>query len=152
MGDEDEGPYLAPGFHVRLTLVLRNGHVSEVLDEELLVLRPEIVLIARELLDLYPLELAVVVWELDLVLDELADEVDGVTVLDTDKGAVEALRQQRAGRVKVGGAHARLEEGKVLLAAVVGVADNELDEALGLVDEPVHGEEGPLVLDVEELR
>ena len=152
MGHEDEGPDLVAGGDVGLALILGDGHVSKVLDEELLVLGTQIVLVSRQLLHLDALHLAGVglVGELGLVLDELADDVDGISMLDADEGPVEALLEEGAGGGKVGGGHPSLQKVKVLLAPVISVVDDELDEPLGLRHESVHGLEGTLVLDVEE--
>ena len=150
---EDKGADLVAGGDVGLPLILGDGHVSKVLHQELLVLGPEVVLVSRQLLHLDPLHLAGVgvVGELGLVLHELSDDVDGVAVLDADEGPGEALLQEGAGGGEVGGGHPPLQKVKVLLASFVGVVDDELDEPLGLGHQAVHGLEGALVLDVEEL-
>ena len=150
---EDEGPDLVAGGDVGLALVLGDGHVAKVLHEELLVLGAQIVLVSGQFLHLDALHLAGVglVGELGLVLDELADDVDGVAMLDADEGPIEALPEEGPGGGEVGGGHPPLQEVKVLLAPLIGVVDDELDEPLGLRHESVHGLEGTLVLDVEEL-
>mmetsp|Transcript_326 Transcript_326/g.948 ORF Transcript_326/g.948 Transcript_326/m.948 type:complete len:449 (+) Transcript_326:371-1717(+) len=135
----------------RLPLILRHSHVPKVTHEKLLVLRSEVILITRKLLHLHPRHLAVVVGELRLLLHQFPDEVDRVAVLDPDEGPIKALHQERPGRLDVRGGHAPLQKVEVRLAPFVRVPDHVLDEALGLVNKPIHPNEGTLILDVQKL-
>mmetsp|Transcript_21441 Transcript_21441/g.50388 ORF Transcript_21441/g.50388 Transcript_21441/m.50388 type:complete len:263 (+) Transcript_21441:389-1177(+) len=151
VGDEYERPGLPSVLDGLLALALGNCHVAEVLHQDLLVLGSEVVLVAGELLDLDPLQLAVVSGYLRLVLDELPYQVDRVAVLNPHERPVHALPEQRPRRLGVGRGHPPLEEAEVRVAPVEYVADDELDEPLGLSHELVEREERPLVLDVGEL-
>mmetsp|Transcript_2959 Transcript_2959/g.5181 ORF Transcript_2959/g.5181 Transcript_2959/m.5181 type:complete len:277 (+) Transcript_2959:215-1045(+) len=110
---EDERPEFLPVLDVPLALLLRHGHVPEVLYQNLLVLAPQIVVKVGEFLHLDALELSVVSRDLGLVFDELANQFDGIAVLDAHEGTIHALPQEGAGGFHVGGGHATFEEGEV---------------------------------------
>mmetsp|Transcript_11867 Transcript_11867/g.21923 ORF Transcript_11867/g.21923 Transcript_11867/m.21923 type:complete len:295 (+) Transcript_11867:531-1415(+) len=115
------------------------------------MLASQIILISRKFLHFHTLELSIISWNLGLILEQLANEIDGIPMLDTHEWTIHALSQKGTRGLHIGGRHPTLQELKIRRTFVQRIVDDKLDKPFRLRHELLQRDERSLVLHVGKL-